>query len=89
MTKQNRNKLIDSENKLMVAKWEVSWRMKKVKGLGSTNCIIKRVRGGGKYSIENIVNNTVITTSGVRQVLDLWGRSHCKAYKSLITMLYT
>ena len=42
-----------------------------------------------KYSIENIINNTVITMYGARWVLEIsWGIV-CKVYDCLTTMLYT
>ena len=34
MNKQNRNKLMDAENKLMAVRWEGSWLQEWVKGEG-------------------------------------------------------
>ena len=47
--------------------------MKKVKGLRSTNWLLQNSQGDVKYSIGNIVTNVVITTSGIRWVLDSSG----------------
>ena len=46
---------------------------KKVKGLSSTNRSLQNDQGDIKYSIGNIVINIVITTNGVRWVLDSSG----------------
>ena len=46
---------------------------KKVKGLSSTNRSLQNDQGDIKYSIGNIVINIVITTNGVRWVMDSSG----------------
>lgn len=38
MNKQKKNRIIDTENELMVARWEGAWRwVEKVRGLRSAN----------------------------------------------------
>lgn len=49
----------------------------------------KNSQGDARYSIGNIVNNTVITTYGVKWVLDFLGSSFLKLYKCLTTILYS
>lgn len=44
---------------------------------------------GVKGEAQRIVANVVISTYGIRWVLDLLGWSFRKLYKGLITMLYT
>ena len=64
--KQNRNRLTDTENRLMVARVGEGWGnwVKKVKGLRSTNWQLQNSHGNTKYSIGNTVNNSVMTTCG-------------------------
>ena len=52
----------------MVTRWEGDWEgwVKKLKGLRNTNWQLQNSQGDINYSIENIVNNTVITTYGIR-----------------------
>lgn len=73
--KPNRNKSKDAENILMVAGYKGSWRdgLKIGKGLGGTNWLLQNSQGKVKYSLRNIINNAVITMSGIRWVLHvLW-----------------
>ena len=66
MNKQNRNKLIDTEHKLMVATWKRSWKLgEKVKGLIRTSWQLQTSHRNVKYSIRNIINNIVITMHGI------------------------
>ena len=61
MNKQNRNRLIDIENRVIVARGEgVGDCVKKVKGLRSTDWSLQNSHGDAKYSIGNIVNNIVM-----------------------------
>lgn len=62
---------------------------KKVKGLISTNCQLEKQSWDVEHSTGNTVNNTVITMYRVRWVLGLPGRTLCKVYECLVTMLYT
>ena len=72
MNGQNRNRLTDTGNRLMVARAEGGWGVKTVKGL-STSGWLQNSHGDVKYSTGNTVNNIVITMYGVRWVLDLLG----------------
>ena len=54
--------------------------MKKVKGLRSTNWLLRHSHGDVKYSLENIVNNILIIMHGVKWVLDLLGWLLSKLY---------
>ena len=65
-----------------------SW-VKGVKGLGSKDWQEQNSHGDVKYSIGNIVNNTVITRYGARGLLDLLRGSLYKLCKCLTTMLNT
>ena len=40
-----------------------------------------------KYSIENVINNTVITMYGARWVLEIPGETLCEEYDCLIRMM--
>ena len=60
-----------------------------MKRLRSTNWQLQNSPGDVKYSIENIVNNNVITRYGARWVLKISGDSLCKVYDCLATLLYT
>ena len=57
MNKQTRNRIIDTENILMVARWNRGQGIlvKQVKGLRSTNWSLQNSNGDVKYSIGNIV----------------------------------
>ena len=70
MNEENRNRLIDAENILTVARWELSgWDgCEKGKGIKSTNWLLRNSPGDVKYSMGNVVNNIVITMYGVRWV---------------------
>ena len=71
-TKEKR--LINAENKLMVARWrEFGEWVKKLKRLRSTNGQLENSHGDVKCSLGNIVDNVVKTIYGARWVLDLWG----------------
>ena len=70
MNKQERNRLIDTENILMVARWG-GGMVKKVEGLRSTNCQLQNSHGDVKCSLGNVVYNILITMHGVRGVRDL------------------
>ena len=65
--------------KLMVTRWEVGGWVKKMIGLGCTNWQLQNSHGDVKYSIGNIVDNTVIITYGVR-----W----CKTYRRITLLSY-
>ena len=69
MNKKNRNRLIDTENILAVARREglEKW-VKKVKGLRSTDWWLQNSHGDAKYSVGIIVSNIVITMCGIRWV---------------------
>lgn len=68
--------------------WWGQWE-NKVKGIKYKLSVIKISMRNVKYSVSNIVSDTVITVFGVRQVLDFLGRSLHKVYKCLITVLNT
>ena len=54
MNKQNRNRLTDIDNILMVARWEgVRGFITKVKGLRSTKWLLQNSHGDVKYNIGN------------------------------------
>ena len=58
----NRNRPIDTENLLVVARGEGVWRMgEKVKALRSTKELLQNSHRDVKYSTGNIVNNILIT----------------------------
>ena len=75
MNKQNRNKLIHTENKWMFARWKgkLGEQVKKGKGIRCKMARNKNSHGDVKYNTGNIVNNIVITVYGVRWVLVLAG----------------
>ena len=82
MNKQNKNILIDTENKLMFSRRRgVGEWVKKVKGLRNKNGHLQNCRGGVEYSLGNLVNNTVITMYSVGQVLGSPAGSLCKKCK--------
>ena len=87
----NRNRLIDTENKLMVARREGfgwSW-VKNVKGLRSTNWQLLNSLRDVKYSIGITVSNNIIPLHGARWVLEISGRTLYKVHDCLIAMLYS
>ena len=62
MNKENRHGLIDTENKLIIARWgEVGRLGGKVKELRSTDWQLQNSHGNIKYNIGNMSNNIVIT----------------------------
>ena len=65
---QNRNRLIDTENRWTVVRWEGGW-VEKVKGLSSTNCLLQNSHRDVDYIIRNTVN-IVIIMYGARRVLE-------------------
>ena len=74
VNKWNRNTLIDTEDKLIVARWEGIWGLgEKGEGIKEYKLAITNSPGGVQYSLGNIVYNTVITIYGVRWVQDLLG----------------
>ena len=91
MTKHNRNRLVDTE--ISGDGYQRGRRLGgcvgKVKGLRSTNWQLQNSHGDVKYSVGYIVNNIVMTTYGVRRVLEILGGTCCKVYCCLTTMLYT
>ena len=68
--KQNRNKLVDTEKRQIVARREVlrGW-VKKVRGLGWTNWYLQNSQMDVKYNIRTVVNNIVVTIYGARWVI--------------------
>ena len=64
--------------------WEMSKNSEGIK----YQLAVKTSHGVVKYSIGNIVSNTVITVHDVRWVLDSSGGLLHKLYKHLNTMLY-
>ena len=75
MNKQNRNRLIDTENILMITRWEGGFGgwVKKGKGLKSTNWLLQHSYGDVKYSISNVVNNILVTMYDARLIGDSSG----------------
>ena len=75
--KQNRNKHIDTENKLMVSRWKGEGGMDKTrgKGLRCANCHLKNSHKCLRCSAGNTVSDIVVTMRGARWALDLPGRS--------------
>ena len=68
------SRLIDTENKPVGARREVSWAgYKSLKGLESTNWQLQNGHRDVKYSTGNIVDNIVITVYGARWLLNLRG----------------
>ena len=63
-------------------------RMKKVKGLRSTNWELQNSHEDVNYSLGNIVNDIVTTRYGARWVLEVLERTLCKDDVSLTTTLY-
>ena len=58
---------------LMVVRWGGGEMGEKVKGLRSTNWLLQNSYGYVKYSIGNIIDNSIVTIHGVRWVQDLLG----------------
>ena len=74
MNKPNRNKLINTENTVMVARGKGDWGVdENGRELRSTNWRLQNSHGDVKYCVGNIVDNAVITLYDVRWVLDLLG----------------
>ena len=72
MNRQNKNKLIDKENKFMVGKWKGGRGMgKKVKRLRTIIVSYNNSHKDVKCSIGNVVGNMVIATYCVGWILDL------------------
>ena len=84
-TKQNRNRLIDTENILIYARWEVRGMRKKVKGLRSTDWQLQNSHADVEYSLGNTVINSLLTMYGAGGVRDLsgWGISRFRNVWSL------
>ena len=69
MNKQNRNRIIDTENVLIVARWEGVWGMgEKVERIKKYNWWLQNSNGDIKYSMGNIINISLITMYVVRWV---------------------
>ena len=66
-SKQNRNRLTDTESILMIAKWEKCWGVGE-KGEGINNYKLQNSHGDVKYRLGSRVNNILITMYGVRRV---------------------
>ena len=91
INKQNRNRLIDMESRLAVARGaggSGGW-VKKGKGLRSTNWWLQNSPRDVKLSTGNVVNNIVITMCGARWALEISGGTCCEVHDCLTTMLYT
>ena len=88
INKQNKNRLIDTVNRLMVPEGRGLGR------LGAKGEGIERYRqlqnshGDVKYSIGNIINNVVITMYDAQWVLEISGGTLYKVYNCEITMLH-
>lgn len=90
-TNKTKNKLIDTEDKLMVTRWEGAG------GLGGKGerdqevqtASYKTRRGDVKYSTGDIVSNIVNNHARSQRDTRLTGWSPRNLYKCLITMLYT
>lgn len=63
--------------------------VKKVMGLRGTDWWLQNSHGTIKHSRGNIVNDIVISMYGARRVLKLSGKTLCKEYDVLTSMLYT
>ena len=87
MNKQNRNRLTDTENRLVVARAERAGG--KVKGLRGTDWQLQNGRGDVKGSRGDMVDNTVVPKPGARWGLEIPGGPLCKAHARLTTTLYT
>ena len=90
MNKQNRNRCIDTDNTVTLARWRgIKGMGEKCKGLRSTSWQLQNSHRDVKYSTRNVVNNTVITMYGARWVPEIMRGSLCKIYDCLNTLLYT
>ena len=90
MNKQHRNRLTDTENRLMAARRVgVGGLGEEGEGIRSTNGWSQDSREDVKHSAGTTVNNTVITMCGVRWALHLSGGSLRQLYKRLTTTLHT
>ena len=71
MNKQNRNKLIDTENNWWLPdEWGVGGVGEKVEAINKYKLVLQNSHGDVEYNIENIVNNIVTIIYDVRWVLD-------------------
>ena len=60
--KQNRNRLIGTESRLMIARWEGAGELgDKGEGIKKYKLVVKNRHGEVKYSIGNVVNNVMST----------------------------
>lgn len=72
MNKQNRNRIVDTENILMVARWEGRWEMgKKGEGIKMYQLFVTELSWGCEVQHRNTVSNNLITMNGVRWERDL------------------
>ena len=89
INKQNRNRLTDTENRLITARWEGFGRLGETgAGIRGTNWQLQNSHEDVRYSIGNVVNNIVITKYGASLLLEISRGSLCKVYDCLTTMLY-
>ena len=70
---ESTNRLIDTENRLMVARGERDWRT-----WGEGKVMENDSNGDLKYSIANIVSSTIIAIYGARWVLEIPGEQFVK-----------
>ena len=92
MNIQNRNRLIDTKNRLMTARGEglwVAWLSEKDEGIKKHYFGSYKLVTDVKYSRRNIVTNVVTTMYGARWELEFSRGSFCKLCNCLTTMLYT
>ena len=90
MNRQNRNRLTDTENRLMVARRRAFGELgEKGEGTKKSRSVVIKDSRDVKYSIGNIVNNNIIIRYGTHWVLEVSGGTLCKVHDCLTTMLHT
>ena len=76
-TNKNRNRLIDTGNRLSVARGEVEGLVEKIE---KEKLEVRNSHGYVKYNIGNIVNNTGISIFGGCWVLEISGGTFFEVY---------
>ena len=90
MNNQNRNRFMDTEIKLVVARGEGFGELgEKGEGIKKYKLIVTKQSWVCKVQLGNIVNDIVITVRGARWALEISRGPLCKVYDCLTIMLNT